>query len=152
MLGGFLGLGLDIKGALKADLFLVVDGHVQEASEVVELALHVGVEQGRIALAATPEGVAGPSELMRDLHRFFDLCASESEYVEIGARRRAVHISRVREEVRSSPEQLDTGPILFVLQDLDDFIEVGVALLEVVSFGGDIAIVERVKGGAEFFE
>jgi hypothetical protein len=39
-------------------IFLVIDRHVQEGGEVVELALHVGVEQGGVALAAAPEGVA----------------------------------------------------------------------------------------------
>src|ERR1700733_14222669 len=102
MLGGFLGLGLDIEGPLEPDLFFVVDGHVQKAAEVIELSFHVGVEQGRIAFATTPERVAGPPELKSDLHGLFDLCARKSEYVEIWASGRAVHISRVSEEVGCS--------------------------------------------------
>ncbi len=136
----------------EADLLLVVDGHVQEAAEVVELALHVGVEQGRIAFAASPERVAGPSELERDLHGLFDLCTGIGKDVEIGARGRPVHEPGVGEEVGCSPEQLDAGPGLFVLENLDHLIEVRVALLEVISLRGDIAVVKRVKRGTELVE
>ena len=152
VLGRFLGLGLDIERAGEADLFLVIDGHVQEPGEVVELAFHVGVEQGRVAFAASPEGVARPAQLVRDLHGLLDLGAGEGEDVEIGAGGRAVHVAGIGEEVGGAPEQLDAGPCLFVLEDLDDLIEVGVALLEVVAFGGDVAIVERVEGSAELLE
>ena len=63
-----------------------------------------------------------------------------------------MHVARIGEEVGGAPEQLDAGPGLFVLEDLDDLIEIGVALLEVVAFGGDVAIVERVERGAELLE
>ena len=43
MLGRLLRLGLDVELALEADLLLVIDRHVEESREVVELALHVGV-------------------------------------------------------------------------------------------------------------
>ena len=119
---------------------------------MVELALHVGVEQGRIAFAASPERVAGPAQLVRDLHGLLDLGAGEGEDVEIRAGGRAVHEAGIGEEVGGAPEQLDAGPRLFVLEDLDDLIEVGVAFLEVVALGGDVAIVERVEGGAELLE
>ena len=58
----------------------------------------------------------------------------------------------MREEVGGPPEQLDAGAGLFVLEDLDDLVEVGVALLEVVALGGDVAIVKRVEGSAELLE
>ena len=77
VLGRFLGLGLDVERAGEADLFLVIDRHVEEPGEVVELALHVGVEQGRIAFAASPERVAGPAQVVRDLHGLFDLGAGD---------------------------------------------------------------------------
>ena len=152
VLGRLLGLGLDVERAGEADLLLVVDGHVEEAGEVVELALHVGVEQGRIALAASPEGVAGAAQVVGDLHGLLDLGAGEGEDVEVRAGGRAVHVAGVGEEVGRAPEQLDAGPCLFVLEDLDDLVEVGVALLEVVALGGDVAIVERVERGAELLE
>ena len=45
VLGRLLGLGLDVELAREADLLGVVDGHVQEAGQMIELALHVGVPQ-----------------------------------------------------------------------------------------------------------
>ena len=145
VLGRLLGLGLDVERAAEADLLLVIDGHVEEPAEVVELALHVGVEQGRVAFAATPERVAGPAQLVGDLHRLLDLGPGEGEDVEVRAGGRAVHEPGIGEEVGRSPEQLDAGPGLLVLEDLDDLVEIGVALLEVVALGGDVAIVKRVE-------
>ena len=152
VLGRLLGFGLDIERAAEADLLLVIDGHVKEPAEVVEFALHVGVEQGRIAFAAAPERVARSVQLERDLHRLFDLGTGIGEDVEIGAGGRAVHEAGVAEEVGGSPQQLDARPSLFVLEDLDDLIEVLVAFLEVVAFGGDIAVVKRVERGTELFK
>ena len=147
-----LGLRLDRRRAAEPDLLLVLDGQVEEAREVVELALHVGVEQRRISFAAPPEGVAGTTELVRDLEGFLNLRSREREGVEIGTRRRAVHISRVAEKVGRAPEQLDAGACLFVLQDLDDLVEVGVALFECFSLGRDVAVVERVERRAELLK
>ena len=142
VLGRFLGLGLDVEGAAEADLLLVIDGHVEEAAEVVELALHVGVEKRRIAFAAAPERVAGPAQLVGDFHGLLDLGGGEGEDVEVGAGGRPVHVAGVGEEVGRAPEQLDAGPRLFILEDLDDLVKIGVAFLEVLAFGGDVAIVE----------
>ena len=63
-----------------------------------------------------------------------------------------MHEAGIGEEVGGPPEQLDAGPCLLVLEDLDHLIEVRVALLEVVALGGDVAIVKRVKGCAELLE
>ncbi len=152
VLGRLLGLRLDVERPVEADLLLVIDGHVEEAAEVVELALHVGVEEGRIPLASSPESVPGPTQLVCNLHCLLDLRAGEREDVEVRAGRRAVHESRIRKKVGRPPEQLDPGPALLILEDLDDLVEIGVAFLEVVSFGGDVAIVEGVKRNAQFFE
>ena len=119
---------------------------------MVELALHVGVEQGRVPFAASPEGIAGAAQLVGDLHRLLDLGRGEGEDVEIRAGGRAVHVAGIGEQVGGAPEQLDAGPRLFVLEDLDDLVEVGVALLEVLAFGRDVAIVEGVERGAELLE
>ena len=124
----------------------------RKRAEVVELALHVGVEQGRVAFAAPPEGVAGAAQLVGDLHRLLDLRGGEGEDVEVRAGGRAVHVARVGEEVGRPPEQLDAGAGLLVLEDLDDLVEVGVALLEGLALGGDVAVVEGVERGAELLE
>ena len=54
VLGRLLRLRLDVELALEADLLLVLDGHVQELREVIELALHVGVQQGHDSLRGRP--------------------------------------------------------------------------------------------------
>ena len=64
VLGRFLRLGLEVELPVEADLLGVVDGHVHELGQVVDLALHVGVPQVLIAFAAAPEGVAVAAELL----------------------------------------------------------------------------------------
>ena len=44
MLGRFLGFGLNVKLAPEADLVLVLDGHLQQEGQVIQLPLHVRVE------------------------------------------------------------------------------------------------------------
>ena len=57
VLGRLDRLRLDQDRALEPDRVLVLDDHVQEPAELVELALHVGVEQRLVALAAAPQHV-----------------------------------------------------------------------------------------------
>ena len=64
VLGRLLGLGLDVELAREADLLGVVDRHVHEAGQVIELALHVGVPEVLIAFAAAPEDVAHAAQLL----------------------------------------------------------------------------------------
>ena len=110
------------------------------------------LQQGRVAFAAAPEGVARAAEFVGDLHRLLHLGRGEGEDVEVGAGGRAVHVAGVGEEVGGAPEQLDAGPVLLVLEDLDDLVEVGVALLERRALGGDVAVVEGVERGAELLD
>ena len=119
---------------------------------MVELPLHVGVEQRGVAFAAPPERVAGAAELVGDLHGLLHLRGGEGEDVEVGAGGRPVHVARIAEQVRGAPEQLDAGTCLLVLEDLDDLVEVGVALLEGPSLGGDVAVVEGVERHPELLE
>ena len=65
MLHGFLWLGLDVQLSCKLNLLLVVSGHLEEHSHVVQLSLQVSVENGLVALAASPEhyrGLGGEGE------------------------------------------------------------------------------------------
>ena len=119
---------------------------------MVELALHVGIEQCGITFAATPEGIASAAEIMGDFHGLFDLGAGEGKDVKVGAGGRPVHVSRVGEEVGGAPEEFDAGARLFVLKDFYDLVEVSVAFLEVVAFGRDIAIVKGVERNPELLE
>ena len=152
VLGRLLRLGLDVEGAGEADLLLVIHGHVEEAGHVVELPLHVGVQERRVALASPPEGIAGTAQLVRQLERLLDLRGGVGEGVEIRAGGRAVHVAGVGEEVGRPPEQLDARAALLVLQNLDHLVEVRVALLERLALGGDVAVVEGIEGDAELLE
>ena len=62
VLGGLTRLRLEVELAGKADLLRVVDGHVHESGEVVDLPLHVGVPEALVALAAAPERIALAAE------------------------------------------------------------------------------------------
>ena len=149
MLGRLLRLGLDVELAREADLLGVVDGHVEEAGEVVELALHVGVPEILVAFAAAPEGVACAAEFLGDFERLLHLRRGEGEHVGVRAGGRAVHEAAVAEQVRRAPEQLDAGALLLFLEHFHDRVEIAVRLGEVRAFGGDVAIVERVERRAE---
>src|SRR6476659_8560959 len=55
--GRFFWFWLDVEGTCETDLFLIVDCHVQEPREVIDLSLEVRVPEACISLPATPEGV-----------------------------------------------------------------------------------------------
>ncbi len=150
--GRFLGLGFDVELAGEADLLLVVDGEVEEAAEVIEFTLHVGVVEVAITFAATPEGVAGTAEVVGHFHRLLHLGGGVGEGVGVGAGGGAVNVTLVAEEVSGAPEELDTGALLLFLDYLDDGIEVLVALSQVLAFGGDVAIMEAVEADAELLQ
>ena len=118
VLGRLFGLGLDVELALEADFLGVVDGHVQELGEVVELALHVGVPEVLITFAAAPEDVAGAVELLGDFERFLHLRRGVGKDVGVAAGGRAVHVARVAEQIGGAPEQLDAGALLLFLERL----------------------------------
>ena len=118
MLGRLFRLGLDVELALEADLLGVVDRHVQELGEVVELALHVGVPEILVAFAAAPEDVAGAVEFLGDFEGLLHLRRGVGEDLGVAARGRTVHVARIAEQVGRAPEQLDAGPLLFFLEHL----------------------------------
>ena len=124
MLGRLFRLGLDVELAGEADLLGVVDGHVEEAGEVLELALHVGVPQILVAFAAAPERVAPAAEFLGDFERLLHLRGGEGERLGVRAGRRAVHVAAVAEQVGGAPEQLDAGALLLFLEHLDDGVEI----------------------------
>lgn len=55
MLHGLLGLGLDQQLTCEPNLVLVVGGHFEERSHVVQLSLEVSVEDGLVTFATSPE-------------------------------------------------------------------------------------------------
>ena len=152
VLGGLLGLRLEQELSLEADLLLVVDSHAQEVRQVVDLALHVRVEQRHVALAAPPEHEVLAAESMRHLEHLLDLSARIGERVHVRTCRRAVHVARIREQIRRAPQQLDARLALQLLDQVDDLVEHAVALGERGAFGRQVAIVKGVVGHAELGE
>ena len=152
VLGRLLRLRLDVELALEADLFGVVDGHVEELGEMIELALHVGVPQILVAFAAAPEHVAVAAEFLGHFERLLHLGGGVGKGLGVAARGRAVHVARIAEEIGRAPEQLDAGPLLLFFEHLDDGVEILVRLGEVRAFGRDVAIVERIERRAELLD
>ena len=73
---------------------------------------------------------------------FFTWAAAKAKASALRARGRAVHVARVAEQVGRAPEQLDAGPLLLLLEHLDDGVEVAIRFGEGRAFRGDVAIVE----------
>ena len=103
---------------------------MQEAREVIELSLHVGVPETCIAFAAAPEGVALAAELVGHFKRLLHLRGGVGKDIGVRAGRGAVHEARVCKQAGGSPEQLDARALLFFLEDLDDRVEVLVRFRE----------------------
>ena len=78
MLGWLLRLWLDQDRALEADLVLVFDHHVQEAAHLVQFTLQIGVEQGFIALATTPEHIVFAAKSLVASMQVFTVAAAKA--------------------------------------------------------------------------
>ena len=58
--------------------------------------------------------------------------------------RGTMHVTRVAEQVRSAPQQLDAGPLLLFLQHFDNRVEVLIRFGQRIALGRDVAVVEAV--------
>ena len=95
MLGRFLGLGLQQQRASEPDRVFVFGDQVQEASELIGLAFHVGVEQCLIALTTTPQHVVLPAQAVRCGQSISNLSCRAGEYFGVGVCCRAGGVARV---------------------------------------------------------
>ena len=152
MLGRLLRLGLDQELAGEPDRLGVVDRHVQEGRQVIELPLQVGVEQGLIAFAAAPENVILAAEFLGHLDRLLHLGRRVGEDLGIGIGGGAAHIAGIGKQVGRTPEQLDSGRLLQALGVGDHLVEVAVGLAQAPALGGDIPIVETPEGRPDLDE
>ena len=152
VLGGLLGLRLDQERALEADLVLVLGHEREEAAELVELLLHVGVEQRLVPFPAAPEHVVLAAEPVRRLEDLGDLRRRVGKHLGIGVRRRARQVTSMAEEVGRAPQELDAGALHLALHAFEDAVEVRVALPERGPLGRDVAIVEGEVGRTELLE
>ena len=149
---GFAWLRLDVELAGEADLFRVVHGEVEQVREVVELALHVGVEKRRVALASAPERVTFAAEFQRAVHRGFHLRSSIGEDICIRRCAGSLRVTRMRKEAGGAPKELFPGGLLETEEVIRDFLQGGVGLREVAEFGGDVAVVPAVVIDAHLIE
>ena len=80
---------------------------------MIQLALHVGVEQRHVAFPAAPEYIALAAEFMRDFHGLLHLRRGKGKHIGVAACACAVDETRVGKQIRRAPEQFDSGAFLF---------------------------------------
>ena len=149
VLGGLHALRLDEQCPLEPDRVLVLDDHVHEATELIEFARHVGVEERLVALATAPQHVVGAAEVVRSLHAVGHLGGGVHEQIGVGVGGGTRHEAAVREGVGGAPHQLDVGVGHLLAGVVDHLVEVPARLGEGVAGGCDVDVVERVEPDAE---
>ncbi len=144
-----LGFRLEVELPGEADFAGVIDGHVHELGEVVQLALHVGVPEVLVALAPAPECVARAAKLLGHFQSLLYLGGGKGEGVGIRTGGRAVDVARIAEQVGCAPKHLNARPLHLFLDDLDHGVEVFVRLGQRRAFGRDVAVVEAEERGGQ---
>ena len=90
---------LDQELSLETDFLCILNSHAQEHRQVIELSLHVAVQEGFITLASTLEHVVLGSEFETDFQHLLHLCTGIGKNVRVGIRRRTVSETRMRKHV-----------------------------------------------------
>ena len=152
MLGWFLRLGLDEYGALEADLVLVFDNHFEKSTHMVQFEGQVGVQQGFITFASTPQDIVLPAELVRCIDAGFHRGSSVGKDLGIGVGRCACHPSAVAEEVRGPPQHTCSRCFNFFADVVGDLIKRAKVFGKTAAFGADIRIMPAKEGLAENLE
>ena len=142
--GRFTWLWLDVELSGEADFFRVVHGEVEKVREVIEFALHVGIEESRVTFAATPEGVAFAAELERAVHRGFHLCRPVGENISVRRGAGTMCEARMCEQTCGAPEEFFASGFLEIEEVVGNLFESRVGFCEVTEFGGDVAVVPAV--------
>src|SRR5206468_11767168 len=96
MLGRLLRLRLDQDRSLETYSVPVLDDQRDEAAELVELALDVGVEQRLVAFASAPQHIVLPAQTVSHLERGPYLAGGIGENVRIRIGRSAGHVAAMR--------------------------------------------------------
>ena len=128
---------------------LVLDDERDEAAELIEFALDVGVEQRFIAFPSAPEHIILTAEPMRYLERGADLAGGIGEDVRIRIGRRARHVAAMREQIGRAPEQPHLARCHLLLEEIGDGVEVGNGLGKRGAFRRGVDIVEGEEGHIE---
>lgn len=111
---------------MKANLFGIVDRHMEKASQVVNFSLHVGVVEILIAFAATPENIVLTAKLLGYFKALLRLDYTISKDVGIATCRSTVHKSRIAEEIGRAPKEFNPSLLLVLFERLGDSIKIGV--------------------------
>ncbi|KAJ8552584.1 hypothetical protein ON010_g9962 [Phytophthora cinnamomi] len=152
VLHGLARLGLDEELEGGAQLLLVGHHELEEGGHVVQLHLHVGVEDALEALAAAPEDEVLAAQLERDLHGLLDARRRVREHLHVRVGAGAVHEAAVAEEVGGPPEALDARLVLLLEQVVRDVVQQALGLVERGALGDEVHVVERVVLDAELGE
>ena len=104
VLCGLHGFRLDEEGAGESLAAGIVACGSQHGCQVVFLALHLGVEQAHVALAASPEHIVGAAQLYRCVDGVLYLHCCTGHNVKVGVGGSTVHIALVAEHIGRSPE------------------------------------------------
>ena len=152
VLGRLLGLRLDQKHPLEADLVLMLGHHCQESRELCLLAGEVRVEQSLVTLPAAPQVVVRAAEPLGRLEHRLDLGGRVGEHLRVGVGRGTGRVAGVAEEVGSPPQELHAGPGHVGRGVVDHRLQVRPRFRERPTLRGDVAIVEAVERHAQLGE
>ena len=145
VLGRLLRFRLDVELALEAEFLLPRHRHVEEPAQVVQLALHVGVDQAAVALAATPEGVALAPQAVSHLDGLFHLGSGVGVDLGVGRGRRPHGVALMGEEAGSAPKQFLARLVLQALQLVGHCVKGRVGLGQGAQLGCYVTVVEAIK-------
>ena len=149
VLHGLLGLGLDVEVTREADAAAVFNSHFHQGCDIFLLKLHVGVQQRFIAFTTAPEHVASAAELDGQLQSLLDLCRRKAVNVHRVGAARAAHEAGVGEHICRTPQALDVGALHFFKDVIGDLVKATVGLLDVISLGYKVDVVEAEVLDAE---
>ena len=152
MLGRFLRFGFKVELTLESDFLGVINRHVHEDCQMIQLALHVGVEPGHVSFSTAPEHVAFSAQFFGNFNSLFNLSGCVSEGISMAGSCCAMHESGIAEQIRRTPKELFAGTSHFVFEDLDDFVQIGVGFLERVAFRSNVAIMEAEIRHLQLFQ
>ena len=152
VLGRLVRLGFDQDRAGKADLVLVLDHKVEETAEVFLLDADLGIEDGVVPLAPTPQHVICAAQPMRRLQRIAYLTRGPGVDFGIGVSGGARHVARVAEQVRGAPQQLAAMLRLQRFEMVDSLGKAAAEAGDVVGIGHHVDIVEAIERHIELLD
>ena len=88
---------------------------------------------------------------MRHFQGFLHLRGRKCKDFRIATGARAVHETRIREQIGRAPQELDAGALLLRFQYFRDGVKILVGLRQIPAFRGHVAIMPAIIGGAQFF-